>query len=504
MIVKRILLIGWMVMYSTEAFADMDEIHIHEIIVGSKTFTESVILGEIAAQSIRSIDFPVYHRRELGGSRFVWNALIKGDIDTYCEYTGTLRYELLASENLQNDQALREAIEAMGIGMTEPLGFNNTYAIGMKEEHAKRLNITKISDLLRFPDFRFGFSNEFMDRQDGWPNFQRHYNLPQQRVKGLQHDLAYRGLDNGDIDAIDVYTTDAEIAHYNLRVLEDDLNYFPEYNAVFLYRSELALYAPEVVDQLTLLEEALSAETMIRLNEQVKIKRVSEQQTASEFLFKQFGIESNVQTHTVYSMFWIRTKEHVILVLVSLACAILVAIPLGILSAKMARLGHFVLGVVGIIQTIPALALLVLMIPFVGIGTAPALLALFLYSLLPIVRNTYAGLQNIPTDLRESAEALGLPSFYILVKIEIPLAMRSIFAGIKTSAVLNIGFATLGALIGAGGYGQPILTGIRLDDIGLILQGAVPAALLALLTQFFFDRLERWIIPTGLQYDIDH
>ncbi|NQV51080.1 MAG: ABC transporter permease, partial [Candidatus Marinimicrobia bacterium] len=173
--------------------------------------------------------------------------------------------------------------------------------------------------------------------------------------------------------------------------------------------------------------------------------------------------------------------------------------PLGIWGSRNATTGQFILSIVGVIQTIPSLALLVFMIPLLGIGGPPALVALFLYSLLPIVRNTLSGLTSLPLDIRESALALGLPASARLRLIELPLALRSILAGIKTSAVINVGTATLGALIGAGGYGQPILTGIRLDDTGLILEGAIPAAVLALLVQWGFDFIERSYLSAGLQ-----
>ena len=154
---------------------------------------------------------------------------------------------------------------------------------------------------------------------------------------------------------------------------------------------------------------------------------------------------------------------------ISLAAAILVAIPLGIVAARRPRLGPIILAAAGVIQTIPSLALLVFMIPWLGIGAKPALVALFLYSLLPIIRNTATGLRDIPASLRESAEALGLPPAARLFRIELPMASRAILAGIKTAAVINVGTATIGALIGAGGFGQPILTGIRRDDVAMIL-----------------------------------
>jgi osmoprotectant transport system permease protein len=238
---------------------------------------------------------------------------------------------------------------------------------------------------------------------------------------------------------------------------------------------------------------------MIRMNSLVKIEGESEQRVASNFIKEKFGLKTKFPQTNLAARLWQRTKEHLILVMISLFSAILIAIPLGILSFRIQKIGQVILAIVGIIQTIPSLALIVFMIPLLGIGAEPAIVALFLYSLLPIVRNTHSGLKDISGSIIESAEALGLPSFARLRLIEIPLASRSILSGIKTSAVINIGTATLGALIGAGGYGQPILTGIRLDNTGLILEGAIPAALLALLAQGFFELSERYLVPRGLR-----
>jgi osmoprotectant transport system permease protein len=191
--------------------------------------------------------------------------------------------------------------------------------------------------------------------------------------------------------------------------------------------------------------------------------------------------------------------EHLALVAASLGAAVLVAVPLGVAAARRRKTGAAILAVAGVVQTVPTLALLVLMIPLLGIGTLPAVAALFLYSVLPIVRNTVTGLTEIPAALLESADVLGLSSWARLLKIELPLASPSIVAGIQTSAVINVGTATLGALIGAGGLGQPILTGIRLDDLDLILEGAVPAAILALLAQAVFAGVGRLVVPRGLR-----
>ncbi|QII11994.1 L-proline glycine betaine binding ABC transporter protein ProX / Osmotic adaptation [Candidatus Kuenenia stuttgartiensis] len=470
-----------------------------KIKIGSKKFTESVILGEIVNHLLKSTGEQPIYLRELGGTRVLWNALLKGEIDIYPEYTGTISEEILAGEEVHSEEEIRQALIKRGIKMTDALGFNNTYAIGMKEEVAEKLKIRKISDLQRHPDLKFGFGNEFMDRGDGWPILRRHYNLPQQNVRGLDHDLAYRGLEKGIIQAIDTYSTDAKIRYYNLRLLEDDMNHFPAYNAVILYRSDLEERAPHAVTVLKKIENKISRLEMVKMNFRANMEMIPENRIAADFLSESLSLETESYEETAISRLLRLTTEHLYLVTISLSAAILTSIPLGIVSAKRTTLGQIILAIVGVLQTIPSLALLVFMIPLLGIGGPPAITALFLYSLLPIVRNTYTGLHDIPSHIQESAEALGLPPGARLRLVELPMASRPILAGIKTSAVINVGTATLGALIGAGGYGQLILTGIRLDNISLILQGAVPAAVLALIVQGGFEALERFFVPKGLR-----
>lgn len=470
-----------------------------QISIGSKAFTESVILAEAAAQLARTTGATVTAKHQLGGTRILYNALVRGQIDAYPEYTGTIRQEIFAGKNLRNEDDIRKALAEVGIEMTPSLGFNNTYAIGLPEAKARQLGIATISDLRNHPELRLGFSNEFMDRGDGWPGLQKRYNLPQTDVRGMDHDLAYRALQGGSIDATDLYSTDAEIRYYHLKVLDDDLHYFPEYRAVYLYRSDLRQRAPKVVEALEALAGKIDERQMVEMNARVKLDRVPEAQVAADFLKQAFGVQTGGRGPSLWERLRQRTAEHLFMVVVSLALAIVVAIPLGIVAAKHERFGQVILGIVAAIYTIPSLALLVFMIPLLGIGRWPAIAALFLYSLLPIVRNTQAGLRSIPAAIRESAEVLGLPARTRLLRVELPMASSAILAGIKTSAVINVGTATLGALIGAGGYGQPILTGIRLDNIGLILEGAVPAALLALLVQGAFELAERRLVPAGLR-----
>ncbi len=465
--------------------------------VGSKKFTESVILGELLELSLEEAGFSTTHRRQLGGTRVLWNALLRGDIDAYVDYTGTLREEIFADRELGQD-GLDEALAEVGLRCSATLGFNNTYALGMLEPLAERLGLRRISQLVDHPDLVLGFTNEFLDRPDGWPGLREAYGL-EQRPRGLDHDLAYQGLAAGSLQVIDLYSTDAEIAYYGLRVLQDDRQHFPTYQPLVLYRADLPLAAANALSRL---EGRIDGATMVRLNAAVKIERQAEAAVAADFLLHAFDLRVTAVVDSLWTRLRHRTAEHLWLVLLSLGAAILVAIPLGIAAARRPRLGQLLLAAVGVLQTIPSLALLVLMIPLLGIGAPPALAALFLYSLLPIVRNTYIGLRSIPGELMQSAAALGLPAAACLRRVELPLAAPAILAGVKTSAVINIGTATLGALIGAGGYGQPILTGIRLDDLGLILEGALPAAGLALLAQGLFELAERRLVSAGLRQAI--
>ncbi len=460
------------------------------VVVGSKQFTESVILGELATQALAAQGLKAEHKRELGGTRLLFEALRSGQIDVYPEYTGTLQQELVPGAT-----DLKAALDKLGIHLGGPLGFDDSYAIGMQREVAARLRIATISDLRGHPELQLGFSNEFMQRKDGWPRVREVYGLPQ-AARGLDHSLAYGALRSGAIAAVDLYSTDAEIRKNDLIVLRDDQAAFPRYEAVLLSRKGLA---PEASRALERLEGLINQQEMIDLNARVLIDHVPERQAASELLQRKLQLQPASASDGLAARLWKRTREHLFLVALSLGAAILFAIPLGVISFRRWRLGAFILGATGLVQTIPSLALLVFMIPLLGIGEGPAIVALFLYSLLPIARGTHSGLTGIAPELIESAHALGLPPGAVLRRVELPLASRSILAGIKTAAVICVGTATLGALIGAGGYGQTILTGIRLADTSLILEGAIPAAVLALVVEALFNLLERFVVPRGLR-----
>ncbi len=470
-----------------------------EVRVGSKAFTESEVLAALAARLAAGVGARVEERRALGGTRVLWEALLAGQIDLYPEYTGTLRRELLAGEAAEDDAALRAALARRGLAATGPLGFEDTYAVGMRRARAAALGVRTLSDLARHPELRLGFTHEFMDRSDGWPALRRAYALPHRDVRGLDHDVAYRALEDGAIDATDLYSTDATIRRLDLVVLEDDRHAFPEYAAVYLYRAELAARAPAALAAVRRLEGRIDAAAMASMNARAQLARVPPAEVAAAFLASALGVVSQVEADGPARRLLRRTGEHLALVAVALLAAIAVAVPLGGWASRAPAVARLVLGAAGVVQTVPSLALLVFMIPLLGIGARPAVAALFLYALLPIVRGTHAGLVGIAPELRESAWALGLPAGARLARIELPLAAPHVLAGVRTSVVITVGTATLGALIGAGGYGQPILAGIRLASVPLILEGAVPAALLALAVEGAFGLLERALVPRGLR-----
>ena len=473
------------------------------IVVGSKAFPESWILGEALARTMRASGIArVTHRNNLGGTEIVAQALHSGAVDVYPEYTGTIQEVLLHRQGAAGADSMRADLARLGLAMSDPIGFNDGYAIAMPESVAARLGIRSMSDLARHPDLRLGLTHEFLGRADGYPGLARHYGLGMRHVLGIQHELAYTALVSGRIDATDIYTTDAQIAHLGLRVLEDDRGFFPRYDAVWLYRIDLPARDPRALEAIRALTGRISERAMIRANARVVLDGISYAAAADSLLLevRPSSLRAAAQEReSVASSIARNTVRHLELVLLALLAAIAIGLPLGIAAAGSPRLGSAILLATGILQTIPSLALLAVLIPLLGIGFRPALAALFLYSLLPIVRNTVVGLSTLPASLRDAAESLPLSPWARLSRIRLPMAAPAILAGVQTSAVICVGSATLAALVGAGGLGEPILSGIQLRQTHLILEGAVPAAALALLAQKGFDLLERVAVPRGLR-----
>ena len=448
--------------------------------VGSKRFTESYILGEVLARMAGGV-----HRPGLGNTAILFEALKTGAVDVYPEYTGTIAREILKTEENLDLAQLNRRLEPLGLAASVPLGFSNSYALG------SRLAIGRISELARRPELRIGLSHEFLGRRDGWPGLKQAYRLPHS-PRGLDHGLAYEALAAGELDVIDLYSTDAKIERYRITVLEDDRRFFPSYEAVLLHRADAPKRFAQAFQSWSALERRIDTATMVRLNARAEIDKLSFGEVAAEFLGKSATGRRGLWSALFADDFGRLLGEHVALVFASLAAAASIGIPLGMAAAKYRLLAQPVLVATGVIQTIPALALLAFLIPLTGtIGVWPALLALFLYALLPITRNTHTGLLQVPAGLSGAGTALGLSPRQVLRHIRLPLAAPTIMAGIKTSAIINVGTATIAAFIGAGGFGERISQGLALNDHTVLLAGALPAAALALLVHVVFELLER-------------
>ena len=467
--------------------------------VGSKRFTESYILGEILTQTAMRAGAQAVHKPGLGNTAILVEALSNGAIDVYPEYTGTIAREILATADDLTLAQLNERLRSRGLMASVPLGFSDSYAIGLRHGYAEAHGIHRLSDLAHHPEVRFGLSHEFLGRRDGWPGLKAAYALPQSDPRGLDHGLAYEALAAGEIDAIDLYSTDAKIERYGIAVLDDDRGYFPKYDAVLLHRIDAPARHPKAWAAIAALEGTIDAATMIRLNARAELGKRDFASVAAEFLGGPVSQRPRSLVEAIFAPDFPRLlAEHAGLVFASLLAAIALAVPLGIVAARVRPIAQPVLLATGLIQTIPALALLAFLIPVTGtIGVWPAALALFLYALLPIVRNVHTGLLGISPGLRQAAMALGLTPRTTLARIELPLALPTILAGIKTAAVINVGTATIAAFIGAGGFGERIAQGLALNDNTMLLAGAIPAAGLALVVHGIFEAVERLLRPRG-------
>jgi osmoprotectant transport system permease protein len=493
------------------------------IVIGSKNFTESRILGEMLALLVLNhTDLEVEHRSGLGGTLVCFAALLSGQIDVYPEYTGTGWSIVLKEEGLISDR-LKAFLhvetryrELYDIEWLRPLGLNNTYALALREDKAEALGVETISDLAaRARDLKAGFSIEFMNREDGWPGLQPFYGLELGDVRALEHGLAYEAIADGAIDLVDAYSTDGKLLRYPLRVLADDRGFFPPYNAAPIVRGATLRAHPGLREVLDRMAFRITDETMIRLNYAVEEEGRGFREVAREFLVDADLLDASMDAdgdptsgRSGFLSFlagrsWETLRlgwQHIQLTAAAVGLAVLLAVPLGIAIARSEAAERLALGAAGVVQTIPSLALLAFMIaiPGLGLSVRSAVVALFLYSVLPILRNTHTGLRSVDNELLDAAAGMGLTPGQILFRVQLPLATRTIMAGIRTAAVISIGVATLAAFIGAGGLGEPIVTGLYLNDTGLILSGAIPAAVLALLADYLLGRLERRLTPRGL------
>lgn len=495
------------------------------IVIGSKQDTEGRLLAEIMARLVEHrTDLVVERRLGLGGTAIVFGALRQGQIDLYPEYTGTGFTVLLEREDPVRDplrcflEVSREFEARWQLEWLAPFGFDNSYELAMAEDRAQALGVTRISDLIAHQDeLVAAVSHEFLNRADGFPGLQAAYGLHIGDVRGMEHGLAYEAIEQGRVDLVDAYTTDGKLLRYRIRVLEDDRRFFPPYDAAPLVRAETLRRYPVLREVLADLAFTIDAARMRRLNHRVEEQGGAFGDVAEAFLREAGLVDGGAAAAAspggsgdVGWLAYARSRaaitaelalEHLALTLAAVLLATLFGVPVGIALTRRPALAGPVLGFAGVLQTVPSLALLAFMIPIpgLGLGARSAVAALFLYALLPILRNTYTGIREVDPALVEAARAMGLRDREILRLVQLPLATRTLMAGVRTSTVISVGVATLAAFIGAGGLGDPIVTGLQLDDTRLILSGAVPAALLAVVVDVGLGRVERALEPRGLR-----
>ena len=476
-------LFGWLPLFAGEP-----------IVVASKNFTESYLLGEIIAQRLEQAGMEVDRRFGLGGTLICFEALLAGEIDVYVEYSGTLEQTILKLGQRTSILGLNEHLLSRGLSLLSPLGFNNTYAIAVRKEVAEEFSLERISQLTDYRDLRVVVSHEFLEREDGWPGMRRVYGfdwIPE----GIEHGLAYQAMADGSIDITDAYSTDGELQRYDLTVLADDKAFFPTYLAIPLIRDDLSPRAQAAIEDLA---STLDDSSMASLNASVVFEGEDFASAARNHL-RSIGFDVADGGSNTFDDLIRNTQRHLWLTAIALLTATVVGIVLALAVFQVAWISNAVLYVAGLLQTIPSIALLALMIPIFGIGMLPAVIALFLYSLLPIVRNSVTALATVDPVLRRVGKAMGLTRYDEIRYVYVPLAMPAILAGVRTAAVISIGTATLAAFIGAGGLGDPIVTGLALNDTSLILQGAIPAAVLAIATELMFEGIERVLVPRHLK-----
>ncbi|MEX2466606.1 MAG: glycine betaine ABC transporter substrate-binding protein [Gemmatimonadota bacterium] len=492
------------------------------IIVATKPFAESYLLGEIFAQLLEARGYAVDRRPGLGATEITFGALRRNDIDVYPEYTGTGLLAILGEDPSGAGadafrRVSREFRERWGVRWLPPLGFENTYAISVRPETADSLGLRTLSDLASVADrLVAGLSPDFIGRADGLEGLRQVYGIEPRQVRPLLQAVKYQALANREVDVIDGYSTDGSIARYGFVVLEDDRRFFPPYDAAALVGPALASERPAALAALVELSGRLDATTVRELNRRVEVDGEPVADVAADALAAldlvggSSGAAASGQLRdrgpSLLAYMWSRrsqtlaeTRRHLFLVTVSLFAGFLVAVPLGLLLERRRGWAEGTIRGVGILQTIPSIALLAFMIPWLGIGVTPAVTALFLYSLFPMVRNTFSGVRDADPAAVASARALGMTERQLLRYVRLPLAAPIIMAGVRTAAVINVGTATLAAFIGAGGLGDPIVAGLALSDTRMILSGAVPAALMALVVDGGLGVVERRLAPAGLE-----
>ncbi|GIL38963.1 glycine betaine ABC transporter substrate-binding protein [Roseiterribacter gracilis] len=457
--------------------------------VGAKNFTEQWIVGELYAQALERAGITVERRFNLAGSAIAHAALVASEIDLYPEYTGTALAVVLKepARGEASDTVLARvrAFYQREIGATwlTPSGIDNGNVLLMRPG----TQVADLSALARIaPKLTIGLGTEFVDRDDGLPGLERVYGMKFGRVATFSAlALRYDALTRAQVDVINGFATDWQIADGALVALADDLALFPPYQLAPVVRN--AALTPRIASILDAVSARLDTATMQRLNGLVERDRFEPAEVAQAFLD---GVEPT-RAGLPWSRLARATLEHAGLALASIVVGLAVALPLALLAARRDRLRATMLGFSALFYAVPSLALFALLLPLTGLGTVSAVIGLSLYAAMVLLRGLLGGLAALPPQLDEVATGLGLTPRQRLLRVTVPLLLPAFVASLRTALVAAIGLATIAAAIDAGGLGQMLLTGLAQRWPAKIALSAGAAVLLALLADRALLLLER-------------
>ncbi len=459
--------------------------------IGGKVFTEQNILVDLIKIYLEDKGYKTQTQKNLGGTFVAYEALKTGNLDLYVEYSGTSYHTIFKQEKIisENDTYLwlKERFKKENIYLFQDLGFSNSYALITVQNQ----NYQTMKDLVKdSPNLTIGFEHEFLSRPDGFSNMLKAYDYNFKNPKTMNVGLMYEALKTKQLDVGIGYSTDGRNKAFNLKILEDNLDFFPKYKAAILAKTSVLQNHKNLESELMALSGLITATDMIQMNYEVDALKKSSNLVAKNFLiskgliaYSSLKLSHNFLGLSYPEIILIKNKllEHIEICFIALCFSILIGFSLGVLAFEFKPLKPLVFSFVNLLQTLPSLALFGFLIPFMGIGFWPAMIALILYSILPLVHNVYIGLSEIDLDIIESCQAIGMTKLQILLQVRIPIAMPTLGAGLRTCTAIIIGTATVAAFIGAGGLGELIFQGISSLNHRMILLGAVPAALLALL-----------------------
>lgn len=479
------------------------------VTIGGKVFTEQSILVDLLAQLLEDHQIAVIKKKNLGGTLVAFEALKKNDLDIYVEYSGTSYHSIFKQKDILSQEEtfnfLKKEFSKNNIYSFPSLGFSNSYALVSKINNP----YNQISDLkIDSKKYSIAFEHELLTRPDGFPEFSKTYDLEFKKVSSMNVGLMYQAVHQGQVDFGIGYTTDGRNKAFEMKIIKDDLRFFPQYFASILVHEKALKAYPELKKILSGLNNKISAEEMTEMNYLVDVKKMSPLKVTRNFLQKKKLIKSSENNLDIMSenyliknsaLLFSKLKEHLYICIYALLFTFFFGFIFGIAAYWNQRIKQFVFILVNIFQTVPSLALFGFLIPFLGIGFKPSLIALVMYALLPLVHNVYTGLSEVDKDIIQSFKAIGMNRWQILTKIQIPMALPTLSAGLRTSTVIIIGTATIAAFIGAGGLGELIFQGISSMDHRLILLGAIPAALLALIADFLIYSLCRFLTSQGIK-----